>query len=853
MSSLFPDYIPPATTVSRFDILSAAVPARTTLNSVATTASERQIMTAADSSIIPIIYGRQRVGGRIAIVKESGNFLYILSVWCLGECEEIEGIIFDGENADSKVVNHYTGTTAQSADPILASIISGYTDNLVITKNGLQIGVCYSVLKVLATDFPNNIEAIIKGKKVYDPRSTLTEYSTNPSLCMADFISNDIYGQGRSINWTSVGLVADDNDEIIGGLKRRELNLSIDTYAQTSTHVEAFRAYSACFIVYDEEVKFISNRPAAISRTILAKDIIENSLKLTKSGTANIPTVVKIVYTDTSSEPWKDAYAIAETVGLTEIRESIVNMQGITTYAQAKREAIERLNAFTLSDLSVTWNSFDESLADQAGDIVEVSHPKGLTSKQIRIVEVVNTESGRYTIKGIEYDPAVYSDNLESEPTYPDTTLPSPINPLPVDNLVVVEELFQQGTGTYSSRLRITWDAPSYPYVEHYRVVIKVGVNIVFEYQTVNLESITSSVLELTQHNIEVFVYSGLAYSDAATEIITPQGKFLPPDDVSELTGFEAGGSVHLSWSQVFDIDMWRYEVRYGSTAVTWDNADILDRVDALRLVTNEVSAGTWDFLVKALDSVGNYSENEVRKNLTVSIDDSAFLVDTKSFTSPVIETNLHTYKLERSSNITYDVSDSGEAWDSLFPNAMSTYTNSTNSYQSNAVSEFLSETKDFGIELSGNWAADLDYSIISGTVVSQLELSTDNFATDTQIFTNLTAKATARYARIRIKSDTGLFIVNWPVMTVRIDAIPKTENGQSTSLSTAGGKTITLDADYTKLKKLTITPISSAGHTYSVDNILVNGSTDSFDVYIFDSSWAQVAGIDFLWNWEGV
>lgn len=825
---------------------------RTALNSVASTAAERQIMTSADGGMIPIVYGRQRVGGKIALIKEDAGYLYVLAIWCLGLCESVESILFNGEEIPGNIVANYLGTTTQAADSTLAGIITGYSDDLVITKNGEDTGVCYSVLKVVANEFPSSIEAIIQGKHVYDPRTTSTDYSTNPALCLADFISSNIYGQGRTVNMTALEDVADDNDTTLNSVKRRELNYYIDRPAKTVSHVNALRAYVGCFVVVDDTVKLISDKVVATSRAITVSDIVDGSLKIKKSGTANIPTVVKVIYTDTTAEPWRDAEATAETIGLTERRESTVHMQGITTHAQAYREAVERLNALTLSDLTVEWLSFDESLADQVGDVVEVTHPKGLTSKKLRILSVTQAELGRYRIYGAEYDPAVYSDAVVSEPTHPDTTIPNPNDPTPPTAVTATEELFQQiSQGTYASRLRISWTAPSYPYIQYYRVVVKVLGYIVFEATTTSTEIVTGQVLELKQHDIEVYTFSGLTYSSSATQIITPQGKYLPPDDVADLTGFEAGGTVYLSWSQVFDIDMFKYEVRYGATSVTWADATILDRIDALRITTDEVAAGTWDFLVKALDSVGNYSDTEARKTLTVTIDANAFLVDTINFDSPVTETNLHQYTLERSGDITYDVSESTQSWATLFPNAMSTYTNAINSYQSDLVSEYLSETNDFGLELSGNWTADLDYTAISGTVTAQLELSTDNFTSDTQIFTSLTAKATARYSRIRVKSDTGLFIINWPTISVRVDAIPRAENGDSTSLS-SGGKTITLNNDYASVKSLLITPVGTSALTAVVDNVSVSTSTDSFDVYIFNASGIQVAN-DFLWKFEGV
>jgi hypothetical protein len=43
-----------------------------------------------------------------------------------------------------------------------------------------------------------NITAIVKGKKVYDPRTDTTVWSENPALCIADYLADTTYGLGAS-------------------------------------------------------------------------------------------------------------------------------------------------------------------------------------------------------------------------------------------------------------------------------------------------------------------------------------------------------------------------------------------------------------------------------------------------------------------------------------------------------------------------------------------------------------------------------------------------------------------------------------------------------------------------------
>lgn len=834
--------------------VTTSMASRQLLNAVASRPQEFQATVAAAGSTQRLIYGYGRVGAQIGYIKADGGFIYLVANWCLGEINNFIKITFDDEEQASWVVANYKGTTAQIYDATLHGLDSSYVDDLVYNKGGNLIGACYSVLKIPADSFPSSITAELEGKLVYNPATTLMEYTTNPTLHLRDVIVSPIYGQGKTVLDSSVITCAAENDALVGGLKRRRSNLIIDKQAKVGTYIEMLRTYAGCFVVQHEEgVKLVPNRPVTVTRSPITQ-IKNGSLKITKASTVNTPTVLTVTYTDISVIPWKPATAVAKAIGVdtgtVDWIDSKISLPGITSYAQAYREAVERLNDLLITDLSVEFITYDDSLVDERGDVSPVTHSLGLTAKNFRLLDVKPDKTiGEWKIIGKEYDVMVYSDDVETEPSTPDTTLPSLFNPLPPTNTEVKEELFNQiAQGTHASRLRITWNAPNYPFVQHYKVIVRTGSHVIFEGTTVSTEIVTGIILELIQHDIEVYAYSGLVYSSADTKIFTPLGKYLKPADVTTFTAFEAGGTIFFKWAEVFDIDKTKYELRYGAPLVTWEKSQLIERMDALSFTTKNIAAGTYDFLIKALDSVGNYSNVADRvSNLEVTLDDNAFLVGEHQFDEPTL-TSMHQYKLARSDAKTYAVSESNETWNELFPDVMDTYVNPLLSYQNDIVSEYLSEVWDAELELSGDWAAEFDYTVISGTVTAQIELSTDNVAWD--VYT-LNTKATARYARIRIKSDVGLFLVGWPDMLIRINSIPRNETGEETSL-VLGGKTITLTNVYAKAKSIVVTPLGAVSRSYAIDNIDLSSVPNTFDVYVFDSAGAQVVN-DFLYEFKGV
>ena len=250
--------------------------------------------------------------------------------------------------------------------------------------------------------------------------------------------------------------------------------------------------------------------------------------------------------------------------------------------------------------------------------------------------------------------------------------------------------------------------------------------------------------------------------------------------------------------------------------------------------------------MVKAVDSVGNYSANEARRTVQVTVDDNAFLAEFYQYDTPSL-TNMVQYKTGRIDGATRWVTTNGASWDSTYTAALNSYTNPILSYQG-ANGQLLTEVNDYGLALSGNWTSAASVQVLSGTYADQMELSDDAVTWD--VYTDMAAKRTARHSRLRITNTGGAIIVSSPDLYTRINAVPRTESGTSVSM-VSGPKTITLVGEYAFAKTITITPTGTASRVGVVDNV-VPGSPTTFDVYIFDSLGNQVAN-SFFWQFDGV
>lgn len=831
----------------------AAPAPRADLNEVASPPSDSQATVAAENAPLRILYGRVRVGAQIANALVYQGKLIVQAVWGEGEIDAIESATMNDESLPAGVtVTHYTGTAGQTANTTLVAAFAAQS----ITYSDALPGVAYSVFSVPSVDssgFPS-FEAIVRGRKLYDPRTTTTGYSTNPALALADFIASPVYGLNRDVDWASVEDAADACDASVGGLARRSLGLVIDSVAESRQHLEALRTYAGCWVVErDGAMALIPDRPRSTDHTVTASDILAGSLRLRKRGLRDVPTVVDVRWTDTAVTPWAERSALAKAAGVdagtTPRRESQVSLPGIQSYSQAYREAAERLNHFSLEDLEAEWGQFDEALAIEPGDVVSLTHPIGLTDKLMRITAVAGDGPGRWRVSAREYDPAAYSDAVVAAPSYADTILPNPANPPALAGLVASEEVYQLENGTYASRIMLAWTAADYPYLAHYRVeVFRLGELIVAGNAR---EAVfrTPAVQEGIEYVIKVAAVTSIGTVGTwAQANLTPAGKYLVPGDVPSVMAFEVGGRVYVSWDAAIDLDIWRYEVRYGSTGGSWDTAKLIDRVDALRLTSDQIPVGTWMLYVKALDSVGQYSANAASATVTVTSDAGAFLVDSYDSDSPTL-TNMAGFTLHPTDSHTYYVTEDGAAFGAKYSGNLDTYGNVLATYHASLTSTWLGESEDFGMLLGGQWTGAADVAALSGSLISYLGFSTDG--SSWTYLSGLSQKQNSRFARFKHEATTTSTLkVTVPTQNIRLDAIPREEVGTGTS-SAGGPTTITLTNEYVAAKRILLTAEGTTARYATYDNVVM-GNPTSFDVYVFDGGGTLIAS-PFRYVFEGV
>jgi hypothetical protein len=709
---------------------------------------------------------------------------------------------------------------------------------------------------------------------------SVTRWSDNPALCTHDFMANMA---GLAVDDAYTASAADRCDEIVTGAagseKRCTMTLLLNEKRTCEDWIDTLRQYIPAWVVDAGNAwRIVADMPRNSDHSFGPDTIDTDSLpELKRGGSRDVPNAVDVFYTDTQTVPWELVPATVEGAGAaTDVRRSRVDLPGIRRYSQAYRFAVERLNHYTLEDTTGSISIFDYGLKVLPGDIATISEAAfGWAAKEVRVLDVRDKGNGRWEIDFREYDPLAYSGLVQAAPTMPETALSSPLECLPVTNLVVGERLTPEsalvndGIGTsiiYQSRVYATWDDSADPYVAHYQVRVYRGQDEISAAVVPRgvQHWLSQPVQQLTSYRVDVYAVNSLSvFSPSMSQNVAIDGKKFPPGDVPAIIqAMEIGGEVLFMILPASDFDTIRYQWRVdlGNTGLAWNAMNVVDTIDSLRARFRGIPEGTHRFCVKAIDSVGNFSANERCSILTVTLDENAFVRDLL-FVNPTLVSmvaSMVPFIEGESSTLspTWFTNDPAKSWDTAMPSPIDSGTEPVYSYGKPAgIASWRGEMHDLGYDLTAAFRVSYDGGVASGGVRVFIEHSFDGTNwTQEELVGDIGWTGTARFLRPYIESSVAASA--WYVrggVLVSIVANSTRESGQGFSSASTYSR-VTLQKQYAKAVSIVVTPINTTEARFpTVDNVVIGiGVQNYFDVYIHKANGQQSAD-DYIWTFEGV
>jgi len=672
---------------------------------------------------IPIIYGTRQVGITRVLMESSGtdnSYLYIAGVLAEGEVNAITSIsiddkvvTFDGalthgtvrEVASSDSNFYKDGASHIQAqafmgkdDQVASSVLSTLTN---WTSAHKLSGVAYVAIRFKWNQdvFGNipDVKVIVQGRKVFDPRDNSTVFSSNPALCLLDYLRNNRYGKGLpdsafETNFASFATSAttcETQETPYSGASDINLfdtNAVIDTSQKVFENVKKLLNPMRAFFTYTlGNYKLKIEGTGSAVKTITSDNVVGGAKVLGERkgskynrvlGTFTNPEknfqldTISYPPADDSSLPVADRHATMVTADNGTLLEGDFEFKNVTSPYQTEAlcEVILRRSR---NQLQVQLRLTSEFLDLSIGEIVAITYPSGgFNAKPFVVQGLTINEDLTVDVQLFEHQDNFYAWSTKSEePTIADSILPNPFNVQPPASLTLSDQLIQYNDGTVIVALDIQIGASPDSFVEYYQVEYKKSSESDFQIhgQGTGLNQRVLNVIDQDTYNVRVKAISTIgATSTYVSANRTIVGAVAPPSTVTDFSCNILGQEAHLSWEAVTDLDLAYYQIRYSTLVqgAEWQNSVSLVEKVSRPATSISVPARVGSYLIKAVDKLGNFSINETIIATNVStignFNNITTQTENPNFTGTKTNITLSDQRLKLtslSSNGTYDFS----------------------------------------------------------------------------------------------------------------------------------------------------------------------------------------------------
>ena len=593
-----------------------------------------------------LVYGETRIGGTFVWMEATGNdqYLHLVIVLSAHELESFTTIYFNDEaltlsgndvTSPSRYGNQRVfiapvnvGSAANIPSELLAQ--TNWTSNHKLTDQGY----IYARLQFNENAFEQglpNISAIVKGRKIYDPRTTNTAWSDNPALVIRDYLTDTTYGLGATnaeINDASFIAAANICEESValagGGTQNRyTFNGVVDTQNTPRSNLQQMLTALNGSLYYSNG-KWSLRAGAYVTPTVtLDEDDFASGFTVTTAVTARDSfNAIKGQFISPSSDWQGTDYpeitsSTFETEDSGERRYLNLDLPFTDNSARAQRIAKQILYK-NRQEISLRAKFKMSAFQFEVGDTVMITNARlGFTQKVFEIVSwKLNFGSNEVTVdcELAETNVAVYDWNAEEKDFDQDnTTLPNPFN-VPAPTLVPSEDL--QTYNQQSVSVLIGTVSSTSIYARQFEVEAKLSTDT--DYTSLGIGSGNKytmvNVRAGSTYDIRARAINALGIKSAWTEEeYEIQGTAVDPSDVTDFTVNIVGQQADLKWTAIPDGDLSHYIIRHSplTSGATFNNSRTLVKKVSRPASTITVPALTGTYSIKAVDKFGKVSQTE--------------------------------------------------------------------------------------------------------------------------------------------------------------------------------------------------------------------------------------------------
>ena len=542
-------------------------------------------------------------------------------------------------------IKAHLGADDQLADTDLVSEVTDWT-----TDHKLS-GVAYLYIRYQFSQdaFPNGVPevtAVIKGKKVYDPRTDTTAWSDNPALCIRDYLTNSRYGLGEAttnIDDTLFVVAANVCDyynyPTLTGDKRYTANGSFTTAVSPYDLLNNILSSMGGLLWYAQGKWRVKPAYWTSPALLLTEDDLRSSISVSTrhSRRDNFNTVNGVWKGADSNWQTTDFPPVTNTDFVTadngQEKNTDLNLSFTSDVDMARRIAniyLERNRQQLTVQASFGMRAFQV----QVGDVIQLSNSRfGWNQKEFEVVSwtfgLVDNSDLQVHMTLREISQSVfddYSDGIIYERD--NTTLLSPFEvPLPSLGLAVVSTTVNND-GTSVPQIKFSWSVTDATLVDTYDFQWKLSTDSTWNSITLSdTEFVLAPALSGRAYDYRVRAVNHLGVRSAFASSAGPASTGddgTTPNAPANLTALAGTETIKLSWdapTQNTDSstlkDLFQYKV-YRNTTNNFGTASLVGRISADVFTDGSLTGGQiYYYWVTALDYTGNESSASVVASAT--------------------------------------------------------------------------------------------------------------------------------------------------------------------------------------------------------------------------------------------
>lgn len=613
-----------------------------------------------------IVYGEVRKGGTITFMETSDrygwktfkdDFLHIIIVLAGHEVAEIGDIYFNDEkvtiDADGFVtgdrwksyarVKKHLGSPNQLADPDLVAETS-------VDSNFRGRGIAYLYVRldwdkdVFANGTPI-ITAMVKGRKVYDPRSGNTVWTDNAALCIRDYLEqpfglNSIESPSSlgSSDWATAANVSDTLIVKKDGSseKRFTLNGVVSTANTPRTNLQNMLTSCGGTLFWGQgQWQFKAGYfPSGPYVSFNADDLRSGISLVTKNSRKENFNAVTGTFLDKKQGYIEVDYPKVESAVFLQRDNNQTNTLDMSLPYTTSSSAAQRLAKMAMfrsrEEIIISADFGLKAAKVKVGDVVQFTFDRyGFNNKYFEVVSwKPTTDSGELKINLIlrETSAAAYDWNAEEKDILSNNTnLPDPTSGLTITNLSVTNRQTLQSDGSLLGEVVLAWDAADSAFIDKYVVQWKKSGDISWSATETDETSIViPSVKSGVPHDYRIKAVNFAGFSGPWEQLTaTVDGKQVPPGIPTNLQTKNSYRAVEVTWVNPTDRDLNHIEIWGGATSNV-SNATLLGKSGGTKFIFNmEPMEEKW-FFVRAVDNSNNKSSFTTgKKGTALFIDQS--------------------------------------------------------------------------------------------------------------------------------------------------------------------------------------------------------------------------------------